>query len=161
MIRAIHCDANNGSSAATSNAHSSSLPQFAFNLLAPSEREALIELESVEERPSAVVSTAVKLTQSEEILISEAMRAPVLPLTQTDPQPALIKHRRYFGDPLYRLASELGRLPDGEEMRKRALSVMSDNFGGLETMDEASDETFCDEQAAVLMCKAVEVSEND
>lgn len=108
----------------------------------------------MEEKPlSSVIATAIKLTSSEEILISEAMRAQVLPLTQTDSLPALNKHRQYFGEPLYRLASELGRLPDGEEMRKRVLAVTSDAF----QMDEGVEEPFCDEQAAVLICKTVEV----
>ncbi len=95
------------------------------------------------------LQTAIKLTQSEEVLISEAMRMPVLSLSFPSPP----TYSDYFGaeGPTDRLTVELGRLLDGTEMRTRIATIAEG--AGLEFDGEASDDG-----VSVLLCKVVEVS---
>jgi hypothetical protein len=104
---------------------------------------------------SATLSTAIKLTQSEEILISEAMRTPILSLAQ----PALCtSYSDYFGFSAAcndRLALEMGRLLNQTEMRAR-IETISEGVGCLDREGDAFDDV-----VSVLLCKVVEVSERD
>ena len=128
-----------------------SLPAFAFNLLAAPERSLLSSSVSHEpSTPRVAFSTTIKLTQSEEILISEAMRTPILPLAF--PASSASNDASYFASsaPADRLMAEVGRTLDHAEMRARIATIAEGE--GLVLDGEAFDDG-----VSVLVCKVVEV----
>lgn len=148
----IHCDYQGFQDGSIDAALCQSLPAFAFNLLPPHERQLLVSVEdmsesgsSASEPPSGSLSTAVKLTASEELLISEAMRNPVLPLTFPPTSSSVTS-----SVPTDRQLSELGRFMGHAEMRARIATI-------AETEGIDLDGDVFDDGVAVLVCKAVEV----